>query len=308
MPISERKIPRYDVDGFVGPIDALTREEAKRALEEVYRELSADPETHTLNGGNNSSDRFKLHLILPTLDAIAHHPAVVDAVKQALQTQDVLLWSSDVNWKAPYSDGYFAPHQDSTYAGLSPPNKCLTAWVALSDPVGEREGCLSFYPQSHLQAQLPHQERRQQTNGNGQAGSDCNNNMLSLGQYISQSELEQLEDPVGIPLRAGQMTLHSFYTVHASGPNRSRTGPRVGLALRYIDANCVVQTKAKSKEMVTWISSSSPSEAQQQPLHNFELEPRLPQNPTTEDTQRMRRVRAEAVRREEDNYFFGKRT
>jgi non-haem Fe2+, alpha-ketoglutarate-dependent halogenase len=300
----------YEANGFAGPIDIVTREEAQRAFDEVCSELKVDPVTHILKN-SQASDRFKLHLVLPTLDAIAHHPKVIAAVQEALRTKDVFLWSSDINWKVPGSEGFFAPHQDSTYAGLLPASKCLTAWIALSDPVGENEGCLSFFPKSHTKGQLLHEQAKQECAAgdnnnihNENHNGNHKNNMLSLGQYISQSELQKLDhpDPVAVPLRAGQMTLHSFLTVHASGPNRSVSGPRVGFALRYMDANVVRQTKSICKEMVTCISSSWPLSNAQSPLH-FDLEPRLPTNPTQHDIQHMLEIRAEAIRREEANYF-----
>jgi ectoine hydroxylase-related dioxygenase (phytanoyl-CoA dioxygenase family) len=312
---------QYELYGFTGPIDVLTVDEATQALEEVCRELSVNPESKGIfqSTPHSNSDRFKLHLILPMLDYIAHHPLVIHAVQEALQTQDVYLWSSDINWKSPNSKGFFAPHQDATYAGLSPSSKCLTAWIALSDPIGETEGCLLFYPKSHMRGQIPHQQtRRKDPTGQTQITSsnshtnNNNNNMLSMGQYILPLDLQTLEcpNPVAIPLRAGQMTLHSFDTVHSSGPNQSIRGPRVGLALRYMDAVSVRQTKTRSKEMVTWISSLSTSQSKVQDQehltsknYRFDLEPRLPKNPTNDDLRRMRYVRDEAIRREEANYF-----
>lgn len=282
--------PYYKENGFVGPIDVLKEAEAKQALDEVSSELRVvDPHVPLVLRGD---ERFKLHLILRSIDFIAHHPTIVAAVQEALQTKDVFLWSSDINWKPPQSEGFFAPHQDSTYAGLSPSSRCVTAWVALSDPVGEMEGCLSFYQRSHTLGQLPHEQN---------AKGRFSNNMLSLGQFIAPSELKSMDPPVPIPLRAGQITLHSFLTVHTSGPNRSMSGPRVGLALRYFDASTVVQTKAVYREMVTEISSSG-SSSSHRPLQ-FDLEPRLPNNPSKEDVERMREVRAKAMRRENANYF-----
>ena len=108
--------------------------------------------------------------------------------------------------------------------------------------------------------QLPH----------GQDKTHGNNNMLSMGQYVSKETLdkyfreessnlpsaEAVPTPVAIPLRAGQMTLHSFYSVHYSGPNRS-TSSRVGFALRYIDGDVVTQSKSVAREMVTPIFTIS---------------------------------------------------
>ena len=259
-------------DGYIGPIDVLSKEEAAAyALQQVQNEL------HT-----NKGSRFKLHLILPCIDSIVHNPTLVNAVQQALNSNDVLLWSSDVNIKESNSNYYFEPHQDNVYAGLSPSSSCLTAWIALSNSVGIYEGCLQFHPKSHNLGHIPHHTKKN------------TNNMLSLGQYIESNVMETLEESVSIQLSGGQATLHSFDTVHSSGPNKSNM-PRVGLALRYIRGD-VIQTKPQ-REMVTWISGTTNQAS------NFDIEPRLPVNPTSDDIERGREVQKEAIRREELNYF-----
>ena len=260
-------------DGYIGPIDILSKEEAEYALQQVQTELHTNKELE--------SNRFKLHLVLPCIDKIVHNPTLVHAVQQALNSNDILLWSSDINIKEANSQHYFEPHQDKTYAGLSPSSSCLTAWIALSQPVGIHEGCLQFHPKSHNLKHIPHKTRKNE------------NNMLSLGQYIESNVMNTLEEPISIQLRGGQATLHSFDTVHSSGPNTSNK-QRVGLALRYIRAD-VIQTKPQ-REMVTWISGTMIN-------GNFDIEPRLPINPTRDDINRGREAQKEAIRREELNYF-----
>ena len=278
MPIATNNNIRHDFDrnGFVGPLDILTQQQAQETLIDVQKELKS-----------SNASRFKLHLVLRSIADIVHHPILVEAVQTALNSKDILLWSSDINIKQPNSEGYFAPHQDSTYAGLVPPEECLTAWIALSDPVGPQEGCLSFYRGSHKLGQIRHEVRDPSTD----------NNMLSLGQYISLHQLESLcitEDKMEtISLRSGQATFHSFTTVHVSGPNRS-DHPRVGLALRYITAR-VCQSKP-TKELVTLVSSTVP-------IHHFDLETEIPLNPTQEDIEKGREQQKDAIRREETNYF-----
>lgn len=266
----------FDKNGFVGPINVLTQEECQTAWKQVQEDIAKE-----------GSSRFKLHLILPTISKIAHHPVLVKAVQEALGNPDIWLWSSDINIKQPNSPGFFAPHQDATYAGLSPSSKVLTAWVALSDPVGEREGCLSFHPGSHKVGQLHHQTRR--------SDEISDNNLLSLGQFIPDTLIKQLENTtaVAIPLRAGQATFHSFDCVHESGPNSS-SQPRVGLALRYMTAS-VIQSKPV-QEMATWISGTKGGSS-------FEMEPQLPTVCSMEDINRGREAQREAMKREEANYF-----
>ena len=121
----------YRENGFAGPIDVLSKAEAAQTLRDVKGELSRD-----------AGARFKLHLILPSVDKIVHNSILLDAVRQALgkeRSDDILLWSSDVNTKNAKTPNFFAPHQDCAFAGLQPSSCVLTAWIALTDPVGETE-------------------------------------------------------------------------------------------------------------------------------------------------------------------------
>ena len=165
------------------------------------------------------------------------------------------------------------------------------------------------------------------------------NNLLSLGQYIDTDIIATLQKPVWIPLRGGQATLHSFDIVHSSSPNESNK-PRVGLALRYITQD-VIQTKP-NREMATLISSITSNTTittrhdlekqssvgvagnrtidreavsiQYQPIQsianvaNFDMEPRLPTNPTDHDIENGRKAQKEALVREESNYFTSSTT
>lgn len=296
--------------GYAGPLSILSSEESKEALSEVLSELHPETtrsaQTTKTSATQTNADppiRFKLHLILPALARIAHHPKLINAVQQALGSPDILLWSSDVNIKPANSAGVFLPHQDSTYAGLQPASRVLTAWVALSDPVGITEGCLSFYPGSHRCGQLPHE-----TSKDDSKDANPGNNMLSLGQFISKDVLENnlnkvKQGPIPVELRCGQASLHSFHCVHASGPNSSPRGPRVGFALRYMTAD-VRQTKP-TQEMATRIAGT-------RHLSHFDFEDALPldseslANPQVmaSAVKRGREIRREAIRREEANYFL----
>jgi ectoine hydroxylase-related dioxygenase (phytanoyl-CoA dioxygenase family) len=243
--------------------------------------------------------RFKPHLHLVFVNRIVHHPALISAVQQVLQTKNLLLWSCDFNIKYPETEAWYPPHQDATYAGLHPTNQCVTAWVALSDPVSDKEGCLIFWKGSHRLGQLPHEENV----------SKDNNNLLSRGQRITSTPDEQLRlddgdenssrspQLVSIPLRGGEATLHNFYTIHKSGPNRSKY-PRVGLALRYIDA--AVRQTGSVRESVTLVSGKT--------IHDgFDLEPILPidGSATSEDIQRGKEAHRDSMQRESANYFDG---
>lgn len=63
---------RFAADGFVGPIDILTAEQATTALASFDRYCTA--QRHVLPAGQW---RFKSHLLLPWVWHLVHHPAIV---------------------------------------------------------------------------------------------------------------------------------------------------------------------------------------------------------------------------------------
>ena len=75
----------------MGPLDILTREEAEEALIEVMDELCPES-SNDVSDSSASPNRFRLHLVLPTLARIAHHPRLVQLVKDALGCKEILLW------------------------------------------------------------------------------------------------------------------------------------------------------------------------------------------------------------------------
>jgi len=54
------------------------------------------------------------------------HPVILDAVRQALGTPNVLVWFSEVNAKGPRSPCHAAPHQDGIFASLAPNDAVIT--------------------------------------------------------------------------------------------------------------------------------------------------------------------------------------
>ena len=81
-----------------------------------------------------------------------------------------------------------------------------TAWVAFTDVTPEN-GYMQFIPGSHRIDQLPHVDTFHR------------DNLLSRGQEIAV-DVDKTK-AVGIPLTAGEMSLHHVRLVHGSPPNRS---------------------------------------------------------------------------------------
>ena len=250
----------YDARGFVTPLYACSADDAAAELREAT--------------GLAGDARFKPHLYLPAINRVARAPDVVAAARACLGG-DVFLWSSDVNFKGPHSEAFFSPHQDSTYAGLAPAERCCTVWVALT-AADEASGALAFAPGSHLQGQRPHVENPADPH-----------NALSKGQRC------QARGPwTHARLRPGDLSVHHFHCVHASGANRS-PNPRVGLALRF--ARLDVRQTGAARESVTVLGQAAPE--------GFDVEPALPPDPSEDDLARGRAAHAAALAAERENYF-----
>ena len=96
-------------------------------------------------------------------------------------------------------------------------------------------------------------------------GSTCtrvqalNENMLSRGQHIVIGEkiADFTNEAVDLRLQPGEMSLHSFRAIHASGPNQTDY-PRIGLAIRYCAADLQRGSRITEKESATLVSGVEP--------------------------------------------------
>ncbi len=225
MSLSEQAVEQCRRDGFYFPVPVLSADEAahyRRCLE-AHETLTGKP----LQG----NWRHKTHLLFTWADELVHHPRILDAVESVLGP-DILCWTTNFFIKEAANPGFVSWHQDSTYWGLDP-DDVLTAWVALTDATPEN-GCMQFLPGSHKVDQLPHVDTFHK------------DNLLSRGQEISV-EVDK-STAVGVPLRAGEMSLHHIKLVHGSEPNRTNDR-RIGLAIRYIPTS-VRQTKVRDAAML----------------------------------------------------------
>lgn len=215
MQVAESQVPRYGVDGYVSPLDALTQDQVStyrhsyEGLEAYLADLIAKtpPAQVTLLS--------ETHAYLPWAHELARNPNVLDAVESVLGP-DILIWHSRWFVKYPADETYVSWHQDGTYWALDPPN-VTTAWIALS-PSNEASGCMKVVPGSQKMGQLQHRDTFEERNA------------LTRGQEI-EMEVEE-DDAVCLELEPGQFSLHHIGVVHGSGPNRSRN-PRIGFAVRY---------------------------------------------------------------------------
>jgi ectoine hydroxylase-related dioxygenase (phytanoyl-CoA dioxygenase family) len=240
MDLTPQQVEAYHRDGYVFPLRVLESRDAA-----YYRRCL---ETHEAQAGRplQGNFRHKTHLLFTWADALVHHPAILDAVEDVIGP-DILCWTTNFFIKEAASPGFVSWHQDSTYWGLDP-DDVITAWVAFTDVTPEN-GYMQFIPGSHKIEQLPHVDTFHR------------DNLLSRGQEIAVDV--DKSKAVGIPLKAGEMSLHHIKLVHGSDANRT-DDRRIGLAIRYIPTY-VRQTKVRDSAMLVRGSDR---------YHHFDYEPR----------------------------------
>jgi len=209
-----------------------------------------------------SNLRFKSHLILPWLYELLTEKVTLKTkklIQTILNTDDVVIWSTDWCVKQPSSKTKFSWHQDSTYSGFTQKTG-ITIWVAFSDVKDPESGPVMFKRGSHRLGQLYHFE-----------DDNDPDNMLAFGQTIPRSMFSEelttsevkestyafsnltdhernweLCPTVSYSLLPGEATGHGFHTVHSSRANCG-SNARVGLAVRLVRADCGISGKRRDR-------------------------------------------------------------
>ena len=79
MSLTDQQVIQYNKEGYIAPIDALTKEQALDARKEIELIEKEMPDEI------NKSGRYNVHLISPKLDEIVHF------LKNKLDLEDLVL-------------------------------------------------------------------------------------------------------------------------------------------------------------------------------------------------------------------------
>ena len=211
--LSPNQLQEYSDNGYVAPIDILSKNEAFEIRAEI--ENIEDKWPNELNGNG----RNYAHMISPTLDGICHNSKILDAVESIIGN-NILICGTTLFIKNPYEKGFVSFHQDATYIGLEPHN-WVTAWLAITD-TNEKNGCMRMLPGSHKNNIMHHEQKYDE------------GNLLTRGQTIENVSFKKTTPLV---LNAGQMSLHHPKVIHGSGLNKSNDR-RIGFVIQsYIGTN-----------------------------------------------------------------------
>tara|TARA_Y100000741_G_scaffold267372_1_gene207738 strand:- start:1189 stop:2016 length:828 start_codon:yes stop_codon:yes gene_type:complete len=211
--LTVKQIKQYQEEGYVAPIDVLSKEEAKEIRDEI--ECIEKKWPNELEG----LGRNYVHLISPVFNKICYKPKILDAV-ESLIGQNILICGTTLFIKNANEKGFVSFHQDAKYIGLEPHN-WVTAWIAVTD-ANEENGCMRMWTGSHKENLKHHDQKFDE------------NNLLTRGQTVEDVPINKTKP---IILKAGQMSLHHPKVVHGSGLNKSNDR-RIGFVVQsYIGTN-----------------------------------------------------------------------
>ena len=211
--LSSNQIQEYNDNGYVAPIDVLSKDEAFEIRKEIENIETKWPNELKWAGRNYA------HMISPTLDKVCHNSKILDAVESIIG-KNILICGTTLFIKNSNEKGFVSFHQDATYIGLEPYN-WVTAWLAITD-ANEENGCMRMWSGSH-KGNIRHHEQKYDEG-----------NLLTRGQTVENVPLDKTTPLV---LRAGQMSLHHPKIVHGSGLNKSNDR-RIGFVIQsYIGSN-----------------------------------------------------------------------
>jgi len=211
--LTSEQLKQYDEEGYVAPIDVLSKEEANEVKEEI--ELIEKKWPDELEG----LGRNYIHLISPVFDKVCNNTKILDAV-ESLIGKNILICGTTLFVKNPNEKGFVSFHQDAKYIGLEPYN-WVTAWVAITD-ANEENGCMRMWSGSHKNDLQYHNQKFDE------------NNLLTRGQTVENVPMNETKPVI---LKAGQISLHHPKVVHGSGLNKSNDR-RIGFVIQsYIGTN-----------------------------------------------------------------------
>ena len=169
--LDSKAIATFRERGWLVVENVFTRDEAERVAQVAWElsqsELGREPAKHSTNAPTYLVDRGADGQALPrkidhpfqkheALRSMALDPRLVRLVGELVADPKPLLCTDQVFMKPPRFGSAKPYHQDNFYFRCSPPEKVLTAWVALDD-VDESNGCLRYIDGSHLGPVLPHE-------------------------------------------------------------------------------------------------------------------------------------------------------
>lgn len=171
---------------------------------------------------------------------LCRHPAVIQSVKDCLQTDEVVLLMSHLIVKPAHNGLKTYWHQDNTYWPSVDGTDVTTVWLALDD-VDVENAAMYVIPKTHADFEeldmLP------------TGGGDLLNVRVAVTPEMEASA-------VPCELQPGSASLHDSFIIHGSEANTS-SRRRAGYTMRYADARTVDVDLEKHNKPVYYVAGDA---------------------------------------------------
>ena len=220
--LTAAEIAQFNAKGFVKLEQVFTPAEIQDVIEaidplEAQEEMRLRQEGGTRFVSKADVITFTVHLVARSaiLREFAAHPAIKDICADLVGDDVRLYWDQSVYKKAA-EEREFPWHQDNGYTFVEP-QAYLTLWIPLNE-VDDTNGCPWIVPGLHKRGTLRHWP--------SPIGHVC---------------LEDPDDQVCVPGKAGDIIAFSSLAPHRTGPNLRRGTIRKAYILQYApDGACTV--------------------------------------------------------------------
>lgn len=226
--VTQEQATQFDEQGFFlyknafTPADIADITAAIDPLEEA-QERRVREQGGSLRISQADAITFTIHLVRhsPEARAFTQHPVLKELCRELIGDDVRLYWDQSV-YKKSGKPQEFPWHQDNGYT-FTLPQQYITFWIPLVD-VDEENGCPWIAPRRHLRGTLEHWKT--------ETGQRC---------------LEDVQDAVPVPAKAGDIVVFSSLAPHRTGPNMKAGSVRKAYVVQYApdgarayDANDVV--------------------------------------------------------------------
>jgi hypothetical protein len=211
--LTAQEIEQYKTEGYVGPFDALEKEEAEKFCKVIYQNIL--PTTTPYSPDKPTRVR---HLDSKTIVNLCSNPSILGRISSLLGS-DLVLWYSNLFDKPPSTLDKvekYPWHQDSNYNFLEP-TVAVSAWLALT-PATEENGCVELIPGSH-KSSIPLIKN-----------DDPKYSKWFYGKAADPSYYDETKK-IPMILKPGQFFLFDLHTLHRSNENLTKQR-RLGLTIR----------------------------------------------------------------------------
>ncbi|QDV68251.1 Phytanoyl-CoA dioxygenase (PhyH) [Rosistilla carotiformis] len=235
--LTDEQIAHYHEFGYLAGVRILDDAQIELLRSELAELTQPDHEGRELWYEYNSNESADPDLVLfhalgawrtrPGFHDMLWNPAFTVAASQLLDGA-VRFWHDQLFCKPANHGGVVAWHQDYSYWTRTQPMAHLTCWIGLDDATADN-GCLQYVPGSHRWPLLPI---------TGLAGD-----MQAIAEVLSEGQMQQLQNPTAIELKAGECAFHHPLMVHGSFANRTDR-PRRAVVLNVVrDGVCSADDK-----------------------------------------------------------------